>query len=99
MGRNIWRDAHSLPIIPILQLLSKAPFRKYGLHQTVPARENISATIASRPLSLHCPSIFFPLSFFFLFFSLPDFYNFLLVGAAALTQTKLHFLVIGPHGM
>lgn len=34
-------------------------------------------------------------SLFFLF----DFYNFLLVGAAALTQTKLHFLVIGPHGM
>lgn len=34
-----------------------------------------------------------------LFSFLPDFYNFLLVGAAVLTQTRLHFFVIGPHGM
>lgn len=44
-------------------------------------------------------SPFPPLSFVLLFSFLPDFYNFLLVGAAVLTQTRLHFFVIGPHGM
>lgn len=41
---------------------------------------------------------FFHFSFSYFLF-LPDFYNFLLDGVVALTQTKVNFLVIGPHGM
>lgn len=53
-------------------------------------------------LIIHFNGLYFsisPLLFVLLFSFLPDFYNFLLVGAAVLTQTRLHFFVIGPHGM